>query len=718
MIDPNRPDTRDEVAEGRPLSAVPTVTDPVPEEAGSWRFEAFSRYGEGRYEEALEAAEKAIELDSEDAEAWRQKAMALLRLERVGEALEAADRAIGIAPTDGAAWGVKAFALFKAGRHEEAIEAADRAVGIDPSNTDAWRTKGLAFTALDEGEQALAADRTAAQLAPEQAVHVVDQAVDLVNLGRFEEGLEVADRAIQMAPDDAIAWRSRAAALEAFGRHAEALESAERSTELDPDDAPAWRVKAWALLAVGRHEDALGSVERALELDPQDAGAWRAKASALASLGRKYEARAAVAQNASIRPSRRPSAEPLWVVEESGSRRAKVVRWFSLDNTNLGLAQTERYFRGTAFLREPTLAPLEGKLALHLKRVSVMDRGIREWVLLSFVVLVALSCGLAVLFPLTSWLVTNTPGVGWVDYAIATAGSVVALVVPFLFVWLYALAAQKPSSWRVILAALWVSTLTVVGAVLVSQGGGAVHWVLVTSLLPGLVAMWAFILFLLVVALARRRATGEWFRKNFASAMVLELSVLLGELSDESKAWEQPAVKRTMAARLERVARWIEDAMPGQLRCNDEATFAWLKEVSRDMAAYFRSLAQEIYLPGRGFPDTCYASVASAMEKILDGRWGELERTKPPHVALGQRVSPLLSWSRNVAVALLPGAVFFVSERIGLRIEPPTSSYVAAGAIIWAALSLLSGLDPYLKDKVNVLKEVSALLPTSRKERS
>ena len=78
---------------------------------------------QGRYEEALSACEKAIELDPNLTMAWNNKAAALLGLNRNDEALLALEKAIVLNPKLALAWNNKGDALKALGRITEADAA-------------------------------------------------------------------------------------------------------------------------------------------------------------------------------------------------------------------------------------------------------------------------------------------------------------------------------------------------------------------------------------------------------------------------------------------------------------------------------------------------------------------------------------------------------------------------------------------------------------------
>jgi tetratricopeptide (TPR) repeat protein len=84
----------------------------------------------GRYEEAIEYFDRAIELDPNNAKAWDNKGSALYGLGRYEKAFEHYVRALQISPNYASAWGNIGITLSSLGRYEEAIPYLDRSIVV------------------------------------------------------------------------------------------------------------------------------------------------------------------------------------------------------------------------------------------------------------------------------------------------------------------------------------------------------------------------------------------------------------------------------------------------------------------------------------------------------------------------------------------------------------------------------------------------------------
>jgi tetratricopeptide (TPR) repeat protein len=77
---------------------------------------------------ALQAYDKALELNPDDYNAWSGKGMTLDALDRYEEALQAYDKALELNPDDYNAWCGKAMTLFNLRYYEEALQVFDNAI--------------------------------------------------------------------------------------------------------------------------------------------------------------------------------------------------------------------------------------------------------------------------------------------------------------------------------------------------------------------------------------------------------------------------------------------------------------------------------------------------------------------------------------------------------------------------------------------------------------
>ena len=113
-----------------------------------------AHYWRDEYKLALDAFDKAIELEQDYVSAWINRGFALGKLSRYDEALEALDKAIELKPGYAPAWNSRGFVLIKAGRYDEALEALDEAIKLKSDYASAWYNRACAYSRKEDKENA------------------------------------------------------------------------------------------------------------------------------------------------------------------------------------------------------------------------------------------------------------------------------------------------------------------------------------------------------------------------------------------------------------------------------------------------------------------------------------------------------------------------------------------------------------------------------------
>ena len=121
-------------------------------EAAKFHKQADDLYIKGKYKEALEFYDRALEINSKNGELWFDKGESLCGLGRYEEAVACYDRALELKPEDGHIWYGKGEALRNSGKYYEAITCYDKTVEFDPLAGSAWYGRGEALNCLGNYE--------------------------------------------------------------------------------------------------------------------------------------------------------------------------------------------------------------------------------------------------------------------------------------------------------------------------------------------------------------------------------------------------------------------------------------------------------------------------------------------------------------------------------------------------------------------------------------
>jgi tetratricopeptide (TPR) repeat protein len=190
--------------EGRIESAVNSylvIAGALPNDATVHNRLAFGLITEGRYQEALSAAEGAVTANPFSSDAWAYRALALDRNDRAGEAIASALRALELDAKNARAMAFLALAYYSNGNYDLAESTSDQAVQMDSGSYEALNVRGVIA-------QSVQFDRDSAKQYYQQAYDIAPRipyvAVDLANI-LYTLGISSGDTAtINKNMDDAI----------------------------------------------------------------------------------------------------------------------------------------------------------------------------------------------------------------------------------------------------------------------------------------------------------------------------------------------------------------------------------------------------------------------------------------------------------------------------------------------------------------------------------
>lgn len=208
---------------------------------------AFSREG---LEEALAQARRAVELDPAYAAAHAFLALYLTQRvihlltprveEERQEALRAAEKAVELAPRDPKALENAGLVFYHSSLHERSVGALRRAVEIAPFNLVAWGYLALSLGIAGEEDDVAEARRILDRLLETTPDHPsvpywsYFKAAVLTRQGRLEEAAQCVRRTIELQPYFFLASVMLANALGALGRMDEAREAWQRVAAIHP----------------------------------------------------------------------------------------------------------------------------------------------------------------------------------------------------------------------------------------------------------------------------------------------------------------------------------------------------------------------------------------------------------------------------------------------------------------------------------------------------
>jgi len=247
---------------------------------------------------AIEMYERAIARDPKYAAAWAGLSDAYVMRHRfldrnpehVARAMDASERALQMDSDSAEAHASRGLALFISQRFKEAERQFETAMMLNPNLLEGCFMYGMICSSLGNFEKAAWLYLRAAEVSPTDYLPRVYLAQAYSEMGRKDDerntrhrAIELIERALGANPDDARARYMGAASFAALGEKAKAIEWANLALQSSEDEPMIFYNAACTFAVLEEHDRAIDLLERAVQLGWGDR-AWMANDSDLASL--------------------------------------------------------------------------------------------------------------------------------------------------------------------------------------------------------------------------------------------------------------------------------------------------------------------------------------------------------------------------------------------------------------------------------------------------
>jgi tetratricopeptide (TPR) repeat protein len=194
------------------LATVSTVVDDsIPKQApdrythNEWHQQGESFYDANRYDEAIQAFSKAIEINPEHASAYNNRGAAWHRKGDYEKAIADFSKAIEIDPKDDRSYYDRGLAWYKKGGFDRAIADLSKAIELDPKDAGAYQIRGAAWNEKDEYDRAIIDLTKAIAMDPKEAAIHNNRGLAWYRKGEYERAISDFNRAIELEPQNNIA---------------------------------------------------------------------------------------------------------------------------------------------------------------------------------------------------------------------------------------------------------------------------------------------------------------------------------------------------------------------------------------------------------------------------------------------------------------------------------------------------------------------------------
>lgn len=245
------------------VSAAKRATKLRPDLPDAWRSLSLSLTALGKAGEAIDAQNRVASLTA-NAVDWYHLGVACGTARRHEDAVAAAEKAIEIDPNLAAAWQCLSINLSCLGKADEAIKAQEKVAGLT-SRAEDWFHLSVAYGNARRHEEAVESARKATQIDPSFEGGWNSMAINLVKLGRVEESLDVQEKFAEIQKSSET-WCKLSLKENKMGFHSRAAQSAQKAIDLNQSFAKAWHALAESLDELGKINDATSAWRKILQL--------------------------------------------------------------------------------------------------------------------------------------------------------------------------------------------------------------------------------------------------------------------------------------------------------------------------------------------------------------------------------------------------------------------------------------------------------------------
>ena len=225
-------------------------------------------YNKGNLSVVLEKAQILSKKYPQALPVWNILGASAVQLKKFDEAVEAYNKCINLKPDYVDAYINMGVALKEQGKLDEAIDACKKAISLKPDYAISYSNIGNVYKVQGNLEEAINAYKKALSLKPDYA----DAYINMGNVYKDQSNLETAiqayDKAISLKPDYAIAYNYKGKSLHEQGKLEEAIKSYKKCISLNPGNVNAYVNLGNVLQDLGKLEEAIQAYKKALKLKP------------------------------------------------------------------------------------------------------------------------------------------------------------------------------------------------------------------------------------------------------------------------------------------------------------------------------------------------------------------------------------------------------------------------------------------------------------------
>jgi tetratricopeptide (TPR) repeat protein len=242
----------------------------------------------GRFDEALEQLEKAIQLNPSFSWTYTNRGNVHQRMGQYREAIEDYSHAILLDADRVTPFINRSSAFRMLNEYDKALQDINQAVLLSPKNSYTYFSRGLVYANMKEYDQAVKDFSIAIELGNQEARR--ERANAFFQLSRFEEALSDLAKALDDDPSDLTSYLVRASIYGKFTDYQRAMDDLSRALQIDPDFAEAYLARGSLYIKLNRYQEAIEDLNQAIQRNTANKNAFYERGLASIALEKYDEA--------------------------------------------------------------------------------------------------------------------------------------------------------------------------------------------------------------------------------------------------------------------------------------------------------------------------------------------------------------------------------------------------------------------------------------------
>ena len=219
------------------------------------------------YDKAIEALERAIEIDSKYIEAWNVLGAVYFGKGEYSKSIDTFQRLFKLRPKDHIVWYNIGKAYIKNGEYHNAIVAFEHTIKLRSDMVKAWNLLAAAYYVNEDYFKSIKTYEHLLNLMPLDPDVWYNLGRAYIKYGEYDKAIDALEHVIKIDANYGPAWNVLGASYYGKGEYTRSIEAFKNFVNLDPNDHIACYNLAEALFATQNYDDALNACNSSLDID-------------------------------------------------------------------------------------------------------------------------------------------------------------------------------------------------------------------------------------------------------------------------------------------------------------------------------------------------------------------------------------------------------------------------------------------------------------------